>query len=370
MGAPIWASLICEPSRWQTGQVLSCVRPLGAALVGRGPVWCSRLDPNRGSGLEDPRLLAELRGHRRGRGRPAGQRPLRPGERGGAAEERCGRDAGPGLRPGEQLVLHGDGGAGVEPEELVRPDDALQGGPKEVRRHGVQDVRSRNDPAALPGHPPGPADHAPHHRLAALGRPAVLRGRDPETRCRSAAISARSQPSRAPSRRRFRRQHPGLAEHVVEEVRPAVRTVRPSPSPANPTWTPIPDMVYQGLRRKRQHHLAAVDGPPRHPPGSPARRPRPASGGRWSRSSAPCGRRLDGRGRRSVCRPPPSRASSPRRPAGGRRSPGPSRRPRRAARSPIGPGPARRTLGCGLGVRSPRSRARSPPPRGRRSRGS
>lgn len=112
---------------------------------------------------------------KRGRGCPAGQRAVRPGERGGAAEERGGRDAGPGLRPGEQLGLHGDGGAGVEPEELVRPDDALQGGPKEIRRHGVQDVRSRNDPAALPGHPPGPADHAPHHRMAALGRPAFQR---------------------------------------------------------------------------------------------------------------------------------------------------------------------------------------------------
>ena len=39
--APMWASLMSEPSRWQSGQVLSYVRPLGAALVGRGPVWCS-----------------------------------------------------------------------------------------------------------------------------------------------------------------------------------------------------------------------------------------------------------------------------------------------------------------------------------------
>ena len=30
-----------EPSRWQSGQVLSYVRPLDAAIVGRGPVWCS-----------------------------------------------------------------------------------------------------------------------------------------------------------------------------------------------------------------------------------------------------------------------------------------------------------------------------------------
>ena len=55
-------------------------------------------------------LIDELRyffyhhpeGHQRGPRRPAGQRPLRPGERGGAAEERGGRDAGTGLRPGEQ----------------------------------------------------------------------------------------------------------------------------------------------------------------------------------------------------------------------------------------------------------------------------
>ena len=39
--APRWASPVSEPSRWQSGQVLSYVRPLDAALVGRGPVWCS-----------------------------------------------------------------------------------------------------------------------------------------------------------------------------------------------------------------------------------------------------------------------------------------------------------------------------------------
>ena len=39
--APKWASPGSEPSRWQPGQVLSYVRPLDAALVGRGPVWCS-----------------------------------------------------------------------------------------------------------------------------------------------------------------------------------------------------------------------------------------------------------------------------------------------------------------------------------------
>jgi len=39
--APKWASPDSEPSRWHSGQVLSYVRPLDAALVGRGPVWCS-----------------------------------------------------------------------------------------------------------------------------------------------------------------------------------------------------------------------------------------------------------------------------------------------------------------------------------------
>ena len=69
----------------------------------------------------------------------------------------------PGLRPGEQLGLHGHGGAGVEPQELVRHDDAPEVRPPEVRRHGVQALHPRDDPAALPGHPPGPADH---HRPA------------------------------------------------------------------------------------------------------------------------------------------------------------------------------------------------------------
>ena len=57
--------------------------------------------------------------------------------------------------------------------ELVRHDDALQGRPPEVHRHGVQDVHPRDDPAALPGHPAGSAHDPADHRLAALGRPAV-----------------------------------------------------------------------------------------------------------------------------------------------------------------------------------------------------
>ena len=112
-------------------------------------------------------------GSERGRGRPAGQRPLRPGERGRAAEERSERAAGAAVRPREQLGLHGHGGAGVEPQELVRPDDAPQGRPPEVHRHGVPPLHPRDDPAALPGHPPGPAHDAADHRLAAHHRPAV-----------------------------------------------------------------------------------------------------------------------------------------------------------------------------------------------------
>ena len=86
-----------------------------------------------------------------------------------------GCDAGTGLRPGKQLGLHGHGGAGVEPEELVRDDDAPQGRPPEVRRHGVPALHPRDDPAALPGHTPGTSDHAAHHRLAADDRPDVQR---------------------------------------------------------------------------------------------------------------------------------------------------------------------------------------------------
>ena len=79
----------------------------------------------------------------------------------------------PVYEPGEQLGLHGHGGPGVEPEELVRHDDAPEGRSPEVHRHGVQDVHPRDHSGALPGHPPGPAHHAADHRLAALGRPAV-----------------------------------------------------------------------------------------------------------------------------------------------------------------------------------------------------
>ena len=89
-------------------------------------------------------------GHQRGRGRPPGQRPATT-RRTWWAQLKSGGSARCGLGP--YMV---DGGAGMEPEELVRPDDALQGGPKEVRRHGVQDVRPRDDPHTLPGHPPGP----------------------------------------------------------------------------------------------------------------------------------------------------------------------------------------------------------------------
>ncbi len=39
--APGWASKDSETSWWQSGQVLSYVRPLDATLIGRGPVWCS-----------------------------------------------------------------------------------------------------------------------------------------------------------------------------------------------------------------------------------------------------------------------------------------------------------------------------------------
>ena len=56
-----------------------------------------------------------------------------------------------------QLGLHGDRDAGVEPEELVRPDDALQGRSPKLCHHGVQDVHPRDDPASLPSHSPGAA---------------------------------------------------------------------------------------------------------------------------------------------------------------------------------------------------------------------
>ena len=54
------------------------------------------------------------------RGRRLRQRPLRPGERDRAAQERRQRPAGPALRPGQQLGLHGHRRAGLEHQVLVR----------------------------------------------------------------------------------------------------------------------------------------------------------------------------------------------------------------------------------------------------------
>ena len=52
--APWLASLTSYRSRWQSGQVRSYVRPLGAALRAAGPYGVVRSDPNRKRGLDGP----------------------------------------------------------------------------------------------------------------------------------------------------------------------------------------------------------------------------------------------------------------------------------------------------------------------------
>ena len=91
--------------------------------------------------------------------------------------------------PTHELVSNwayiGNRDAGVEPEVLVRPDDAPQGRSPTLRRHGVPHVHPRDDPASLPGHPPGAADNVADHRVAALCRQVVQRlGRDRADRLR------------------------------------------------------------------------------------------------------------------------------------------------------------------------------------------
>ena len=65
------------------------------------------------------------------------QRALRPGEHHRTAQVRRERAAGAAVRPGLQLGLHGHRHAGLEPQVLVRADDAPQGRPARLHPDGV-----------------------------------------------------------------------------------------------------------------------------------------------------------------------------------------------------------------------------------------
>ena len=111
-----------------------------------------------GPARRDPLLLLHHHPHRpeRRAGRRAGQRTLRPGERDRATQERGQRAAGPAVRPGLQLGLHGHRRAGLEPQVLVRDDDAPQERPPRLHRHGVPPLPQRRHPHPRHGLAPGP----------------------------------------------------------------------------------------------------------------------------------------------------------------------------------------------------------------------
>src|SRR6478609_10482492 len=79
------------------------------------------------------------------------------------AQGGCPRAAGGGGQPGEQLGVHGDDGVGVEPEGVVRAvgprAPASQGSSSRAEAwavaDGVQDVRERDHPDAVPDHSRG-----------------------------------------------------------------------------------------------------------------------------------------------------------------------------------------------------------------------
>ena len=76
-------------------------------------------------------LLPDQRPHQLGgRDRAVGQRPLRSGEPARATQRRGAGLAGAGRQPGEQLGLHGDDRAGLEPEGLVGAVAARAAGPR------------------------------------------------------------------------------------------------------------------------------------------------------------------------------------------------------------------------------------------------
>ena len=94
---------------------------------------------------------------RRGSG-PVRQRALRPGEHHRAAQERRQRAAGPPIRSGQQLGLHG------HRISVVRPDDAPKERPQRVHPHGVPALHPQHHPDPMPRHAPGSHHHPPADR--------------------------------------------------------------------------------------------------------------------------------------------------------------------------------------------------------------
>ena len=65
--------------------------------------------------------------------------------------------------------------AGLEPQVLVRDDDAPQGGPAGLHPDGVPPLPARHHPDPSHDHPPGPLDHRPVDRLPTRPRPTLQR---------------------------------------------------------------------------------------------------------------------------------------------------------------------------------------------------
>ena len=111
---------------------------------------------------------------RRGSG-PVRQRALRPGEHHRAAQERRQRAAGPPIRSGQQLGLHGHRRPGLEYQVVVRPDDAPKERPQRVHPHGVPALHPQHHPDPMPRHAPGSHHHPPADRLPAHTGPLLQR---------------------------------------------------------------------------------------------------------------------------------------------------------------------------------------------------
>ena len=71
------------------------------------------------------------------------------------------------VRLGQQLGLHGYGDAGLEPQVVVRDDDAPQERPPRVCEHGVSSIPPQPHSHPLPRHPPSPRPHRAPARLSA-----------------------------------------------------------------------------------------------------------------------------------------------------------------------------------------------------------
>ena len=125
-------------------------------------------------------LLSDQRSRKLGeRDRVFGQRSLRSGESARAIERGRAIVVRPGRRLGEQLGLHGDDVAGLEPEGLVGADlagaegkwssqRATAGGEVACVADGIQDVLERDDAVAMPDCEDGPAVGVPCVGLESL----------------------------------------------------------------------------------------------------------------------------------------------------------------------------------------------------------